>query len=100
MKLGILVNTDRHLEAIIGMTRAASAKGNKVILFAMDAGTRLITDPAYLALCELPGVSLSFCHESAVRAGVSVDAVPEVVTSGSQLQNAMMVQQADRLIVL
>ncbi len=100
MKLGILVNSDRHFGAITGIAHAASAKGHEVILFAMDAGTRLLVEPACAALCRLPGVSLSFCQESATRAGVSVDAVPEVIVSGSQLQNAMMVQQADRVIVL
>lgn len=100
MKLGILVNTDRHLDAISGMTRAASAKGHEVILFAMDTGTRLLANPAYIALRDLPGASLSFCQESATREGVSVDALPEAVVSGSQLQNAMMVRKADRVIVL
>ena len=100
MKLGILVNTDRHFAVITGIARAASAKGHQVILFAMDAGTRLLADPACGALCQLPGVSLSFCHESAIRAGVSVNFLPEVIVSGSQLQNAMMVREADRIIVL
>ena len=100
MKLGILVNSDRHLGSITGIARAASAKGHGVILFLMDAGTRLLADPACAALCQLPGVSLSFCQESAMRAGVGVDTLPEAIVSGSQLQNAMMVQQADRIIVL
>ena len=48
MKLGILVNSDRNLEAITGMTRAALAKGHEVLLFAMDDGTRLLR-PGYVA---------------------------------------------------
>lgn len=100
MKLGILVNSDRNLEAITGMTRAALAKGHDVLLFAMDDGTRLLADPRYVALCHLPGVNMSFCQESATRKGVSFDALPEPIATGSQLQNAMMVQKADRIIVL
>lgn len=100
MKLGILVNSDRNLEAITGMTRAALAKGHEVLLFAMDDGTRLLADPGYVALCRLPGVDMSFCQESATRKGTSFDALPEAIAAGSQLQNAMMVQKADRIIVL
>ena len=100
MKLGILVNSDRNLEAITGMTRAALAKGHEVLLFAMDDGTRLLADPGYVALCRLSGVDMSFCQESATRKCVSFDALPEAIAAGSQLQNAMMLQKADRIIVL
>ena len=100
MKLGILVNSDRHLEAISGMTRAALAKGHEVLLFAMDDGTRLLADSGYVALCHLPGVNMSFCQESATRKGVSFDTLPGAIAAGSQLQNAIMVQKTDRIIVL
>lgn len=100
MKLGVLVNSDRHLEAITGVTRAALAQGHEVFLFAMDDGTRLLADPAYVALCDLPGVNMSFCQESATRKGVSFAALPETIAAGSQLQNAMMVQKTDRIIIL
>ncbi len=100
MKLGILVNSDRHLEAITGITQAALAKGHQVLLFAMDDGTRLLADPRCVALCGRPGVNMSFCQESATRKGVSFDTLPEAIAAGSQLQNAMMVQKTDRIIVL
>lgn len=100
MKLGILVNTDRHLEAVTGVTRAALAKGHEVRLFAMDDGARLLASPAYTALSDLPGVNMSFCHESAKRRNVSFEKLPQAIVCGSQLQNAMMVQQADRVVVL
>ncbi len=100
MKLGILINTERHLEAITGMTRAALAKGHEVFLFTMDDGTRLLANADYTALSQLPGVNMSFCQESATHKGVSFDALPAQIAAGSQLQNAMMAQKADRVIVL
>jgi hypothetical protein len=42
MKLGILVNTDKNLDAVQGITKAALAKGHEVILFNMDAGTKVV----------------------------------------------------------
>ena len=100
MKLGILVNTDRHLEAVMGTTRAALARGHTVDLFAMDDGTRLLAHPDLAALGELPGVNISFCQESAAHKNVNCETLPQAMVRGSQLQNAMMTQQADRLIVL
>lgn len=100
MKLGILVNTDRHLDAIAGLTHAARAQGHEVVIFAMDEGTRLLADPACVALCGLPGVTMSFCHESATREAVALERLPAALAGASQLQNAMMVHGADRVIVL
>lgn len=100
MKLGILVNTDRHLDAVVGLARAAVGKGHEVIVFAMEDGTRLLGAPAYVAISALPAVTMGFCHESAARAGVSIEGLPDDVNCGSQLQNAMMVHNADRVVVL
>lgn len=99
-RLGILVNTDRHLKHVLGLTRAASAKGHKVAIFVMDQGTRLLQDPGLLGLAELPGVTLSLCDHSAKRHGVKTEALPEAVVCGSQLNNAMMQHEAERVVVL
>ncbi len=100
MKLGVLVNTDRHLDLILGLTEAAAARGHEVLLFAMDTGTHLMREPRYLALRHLPGVRLSLCEHSAAHHQVSTAGLPEEITCGSQLQNAMMHHQADRVVVL
>ena len=55
MKLGLFVNTNAHLGAVDGITRAALAKGHTVNIFAMDDGTRLLSDPAFTALASSRG---------------------------------------------
>ena len=100
MKLGILVNTDRHLRDIVGLTTAAVAGGHEVALFAMDAGTRLLGDPSYTELCRLPGVAMSVCEHSARGHGVETAGLPKEIVCGSQYHNAVMVNSADRVIVL
>lgn len=100
MKLGILVNTDRHLDHVVGLTAAAGKKGHEVVIFAMDEGVRLLDNGAFAALAELDGVSLSFCSHSAREQGVEPDGRPAAITVGSQLNNAMMANTADRVIVL
>lgn len=98
--LGILVNTDRHLRHIRGFTRAALARGHEVSVFLMDAGTRLLQDVSLLDLASLPGVTLSLCDHSARKHGIALEALPSAVVCGSQLNNAMMNHEAERLIVL
>jgi predicted peroxiredoxin len=99
-RLGILVNTDRHLKHVQGFTRAALAAGHEVIIFVMDRGTHLLRDAGLQGLAGLPGVSLSLCDHSAKRHGVDIEGLPGALICGSQLNNAMMNHQADRVIVL
>ena len=100
MKLGILVNTDKHLEDITGLTKAALSKGHEVILFAMDDGTKLLEQPSYIELHSLQGVAMSFCDHSAKGLGVKTEGVPEEIVCGSQYNNAAMNHDADKMIVL
>lgn len=106
MKLGILVNTARHLDDIVGISRAALAKNHQVIIFAMDEGARLMENQILASLAELEGVSVSVCDHSASMYGVSTEGLsPKIVCGtkivcGSQFQNAKMNHNADRVIVL
>jgi len=100
VKLGMLINTARHADHIMGICRAALAKGHQVIIFAMDEGTRLLGNDAFAALAELDGVSLSLCDHSAKIFGVNTDGLPPKIICASQLNNAMMNHNADRVIVL
>ncbi len=100
MKLGILVNTDRNLDAVTGIVRAALSRGHEVMIFAMDEGTRLLRQPDYTGLCSLPGVSMSFCDFSTRGTGVSKEGLSAAIICGSQYNNAAMVHDADRVIVL
>lgn len=100
MTLGILVNTDRHRDHVIGIAQAATAKKHSVIIFVMDRGTRLLADAGFAGLTGTEGISMSFCTHSARMFQVGIDALPEKITAGSQLLNAAMQQAADRVLVL
>jgi predicted peroxiredoxin len=99
-RLGILVNTARHLKHVVGVTRAALATRHEVIIFVMDEGTRLLQNAELTGLAGLSGVTLSRCDHSTKRHGVDIEALPVGVVRGSQVNNAKMVQQAERVIVL
>lgn len=99
-RLGILVNSDRHLQHVLGFAQAARAHGHDVRIFVMDAGTRLLRDAAFVQLASIEGVNLTLCQHSAAQLGVETEALPSTITRGSQLNNAMMLHAADRVIVL
>lgn len=100
MKLGILLNTARHLDDVVGISRAALAKNHQVIIFAMDEGARLLENQVMTTLAGLEGVSVSVCKHSAEMNGVKTEDLSRNIVCGSQLQNAMMNHNADRVIVL
>ncbi len=100
MKLGIFVNTDRHAEDIVGLTKAAVSKGHEVIIFVMDTGVNLLCNSSVMALSSETGVCMSFCDHNAGKMGISKEGIPEKVGCGSQFDNATMNHEADRIIVL
>ncbi len=100
MKLGMLINTARHPDEIAAICRAALAKGHQVNIFAMDEGTRLLENDAFVALAALEGVSMSLCDHSAKMFGARTEGLPPKIVCASQLNNAMMNHDADRVIVL
>ena len=100
VKLGILITTDRHLNHIEGISRAASAKGHEVVIFAMNEGSKLLDSLEFIQLCELDNTTMSLCKHSATEFGVDTAGVPKEIVIGSQFNNAMMNTQADKVIVL
>lgn len=100
MKLGILVNTDRHLEHVLGIARSALAQRHEVSLFLMDTGTHLALRPELAQLAGLPGASVTLCDHSALAHGVEKASLPAQIACRSQVQNALMNHRADRVLVL
>lgn len=100
MKLGILINTDRHRDEVIGIARAALAMGHEVTLFTMDTGTKFLGDQAFTALCSEKGIYMRFCDLNAKEYNVSTGEAVSEAGRGSQYDNAVMVNRADRVIVL
>jgi len=100
MKLGILVNTNRHLDHVVGLTKAALAKGHSVIIFNMDEGTKLLATPEFGELCKTGGVTMSFCDHSAKHVGANTEGLSAEIACGSQYNNAVLSHDSDRVIVL
>jgi predicted peroxiredoxin len=100
MKLGILVNTNRHAGQIIGITKAAVSKGHEVKIFIMDEGTKLLSAQGVSDLGKISNVRVMFCENSARQAGAVTEELPEEIVSCGQYNNAVMSHESDRVIVL
>ena len=100
MKLGILVTTDKHPDAVVGITNAAHAKGQEVSIFVMDAGTNLLHHPSVQELAARQKIVMSFCEHSAEGLGIPIGTIPPSIIRGSQYDNATMLHEADKVIVL
>ena len=100
MKLGILVNTDRHEHDIVGIAKAALSKGHEVIVFVMDSGVKLLSSPNIKDLCDNPAISISYCDYTTEKNGISKKKFCDKMICGSQYNNATMNREADRVIVL
>lgn len=97
MTLGILVNTDKNKEAVIGITKASVKRGHKVILFFMDEGCKLLQDDGILRLRNIEGVSISLCDLNRKKLGIEK---PEDILCGSQYDSAVMNKESDKVIIL
>lgn len=98
-KLGILVSSDRHLDHLLGIARAAQAAGKEVTVFLTHRGVLLTQDPAFAQLEGLARVSL--CQVNFSAWGLERPA-PAVADEDfvSQARHAQMIAGCDRYIVL
>ncbi len=100
MKLGILVNTDKHMDDVIGIAKAAVSRQHTVTIFTMDRGTTLFQYPQYRALCSVEGITMSFCDHNAKKFEADTEGIPDEIVCGSQFDNATMHHDCDKIIVL
>ena len=98
-KLGILVSSDRHIDHLIGITKAAHRAGKKVKIFLTNRGVFLTKNERFTELEGICHISLcSLCFES-----FKVDKPVPIVKDqdfGTQMRNVQIMKDCDRYIVL
>ncbi len=100
MNLGILVNTDRHMQQLSDIARAAIGKGHEVCIFVMDAGVHLLSSAELGRLAAIDGVEIKYCDYNALTNDIDIEAIHSDVQAGSQMDNAIMMRDLDRVIAL
>lgn len=98
-KLGIFVNSDRHLHHVIGLVEAAQRAQKEVIIFFTHKGVALTQEPrfneltgkAQMSLCNVKFEEYDFVRE-----------VPGIGEKdyGTQARHSDLLQECDRYLVL
>jgi hypothetical protein len=99
--LGILVNTDKYIDDVVNLTRAAHSKGKDIQIFFTGKGVLLTLKPDFKKL--VGKARLAICDVSFRSNGLHgrEDEVPGVGFKdfATQAKNAEMVVDMDRYVV-
>lgn len=95
--LGIFVTNADCMNHVMGVTKAAKAKGSKVKVFFTWTGTKLAKDPQFPELCKIAD-DVSICLDSYKNMGFAIDDIPEGLTPdkmGTQTQHGIIIEDYD-----
>ncbi len=98
MQLGIVASHESAGPHLEGLAAAAAGRGWSCRCFLTDSGVRLAGSARLLELARSGAVRLDVCEHSWEHFGGG-DA-PEGARMGTQFQNAELVRECDRVIVL
>jgi len=97
--LGIFVTNpeNNNMAHVLGITKAAKAKGSNVKVFFTWTGTKLSKDPQFPELCKIAD-DVAICVDSYVKMGNKADDVPEGLTPdkmATQTQHGIIIEDYD-----
>lgn len=95
--LGIFVTNPTNMKHIMGVTKAAKAKGAKVKVFFTWKGTTLAFDPDFVGLCKLAD-DVSICAASYKQLGYDTENLPPGLTAekmATQAQHGAIIEDYD-----
>ena len=75
-------------------------RGHQVTVFIMSSGVLLLSDNVLSDLAETGNVDISYCDFNATRMNIDKSSISLRVKASSQLDNALMVRDSDRVICL
>lgn len=99
-KLGILVSSDKYLNHVVGLAKAAKAKGKEVKVFFTADSVFLTQDAEFQELLDA-GAEVSICDKSYKGFDLhnTYKEKLEGVVHGSQDNNAEMAAEVDKYVV-
>jgi len=84
----------------LSIARAAADQGHTVKVFVTGEGVGLLRDKGMEELTGIRDVEVSFCDFNARKMGIPAELHNNALRAGSQLDNAVMVRDSDRVICL
>lgn len=98
MRLGIVASHESAAAHVEGLAAAAARRGWACRCFLTDSGVRLATSPALTALASAGAIRLDVCEHSWHQFGG--EKAPAAANMGTQFNNAELVRECDRVIVV
>jgi len=98
MHLGIVASHESAGPHLVGLAAAAIARGWTCRVFLTDSAVKLATSTSLRDLAQAGSVRLDVCEHSWQHFGGA--GAPEGATLGSQFQNAELVRECDRVVVI
>jgi len=100
--LGIFVTNTKNMAHVMGITKAAKAKGNNVKVFFTWKGTLLAKDPQFPELCTIAEVAI--CADSYKKMGYDPQAdIPEGLDEkqmSTQAKHGYIIDDCEKYITL
>ena len=99
--LGIFVTNPDNMNHVMGIAKAAKAKGCDMKIFFTWTSTKLCKDPQFAELCTMADVSI--CLDSYRKMGFDQSDVPEGLTAekmATQTQHGIIIEDFERYISL
>lgn len=96
--LGLVATCDAAAPHLLGLARAAVARGWACRCFLTDTGVRLLSDAALREMARAGQLQLEVCEHAWQMFGGGP--APDGFKLRSQLQNAMLARDCDRVIVI
>ena len=100
--LGIFVTSPKNMAHVMGITKAAKAKGNDVQVFFTWKGTLLAKDPQFSELCTIAKVTI--CADSYKKMGYDPENdIPEGLTEkemSTQAKHGYLIDDCDKYLTL
>jgi len=100
MRLGIVVSTRRHLKVFVNLALTAARQGHRVSVFVTGEGVELLPEKEIAELAANDMIEMVFCEFISKKIGIAPDSIPDSFKAGSQLDNALMMRDSDRVISL
>ena len=100
--LGIFVTSPKNMAHVMGITKAAKAKGNDVKVFFTWKGTLLAKDPQFPELCTIAEVAI--CADSYKKMGYDPQAdIPEGLNEkqmSTQAKHGYLIDDCEKYLTL
>ena len=102
-KLGIFVSTNKHIDHVIGVVRAAKKAGKELVIFFTHEGVLMSQDPKYKELADMGPEEMTLCNVRWEELGLKGEPIPAGMGEkglATQSRHVSLIGKCDRYLVL